>query len=103
MAVAQRSWAEIHQGLFKNVIIADNYEIANQLARATYDNTAFAVEVTDIPAIIGDSYTGGKFYREIEGVQTEIAPIPSAEVQLEELKQQMAYMFMKNRMEIPYE
>lgn len=94
--VAQRVFAEISMEVIRNVMVCEEYELANRLARATYGNDAFAVEITDVPARIGDKYQNGYFYRvNDEGGETRILPIPSTEIQLEELRAQMLYLGMK--------
>lgn len=51
----------------KNTVVADNYEIANQIAKATYGNEAFAVDMTYYVVWIGCKYINNTFY-EPDGV-----------------------------------
>lgn len=53
-----------------NSIVADNYEIANRIARMQYGDTAIAVETTLYPVTIGHTYVDGNFYND-EGVVIE--------------------------------
>ena len=48
----------------QNIIVCDNYEVANQIARMTYGNDAIAVDTTQYPLSIGDKYIDGIFYSE---------------------------------------
>lgn len=99
--VAQRVFAEIIEEVIRNVMVCEEYEMANWLARATYGQDAIAVEITDIPARIGDKYKNGCFYKvNDDGSETIINPIPSAEIQLEALKAQMLYLSMKTGVNI---
>nr|DAL84458.1 MAG TPA: hypothetical protein [Caudoviricetes sp.] len=95
MGIVQRVFAQIQDSIIKNVIVADDYELANMLARMTYGNDAIAVEITDIPARIGDKYYEGNFWRVNEDkTETRIEAKPSAEAELEALRAQVLYMSM---------
>lgn len=48
----------------KNIIVADNYEVASQLARSLYGDSAYAVDTTLCPVVIGDKHIDGNFYRD---------------------------------------
>lgn len=52
----------IHTDKIQNIIVCDNYEVANVIARNTYGDDAFAVETTLYPVSIGYKYQGGLFY-----------------------------------------
>ena len=52
------------------ISVCDNYEIANQIARVTYGDNAFAVDTTLYSVSIGDDYIDGLFYRERELIET---------------------------------
>ena len=73
-------------GFYKieNIIVADNYTIANNIAQATYGIGAIAIETTRIPVAIGDLYKDGIYYKS-ESME-EILPNPSEEEQIAELK-----------------
>lgn len=94
MAIAQRVWAFVHENTVKNVIVCDTYQVADSLAKNTVDNTAFAVEITQIPVGIGHSYVDGVF-KDLSG--SVIDPLPTAEQEVvilkaenEDLKSQLA-------------
>ncbi|MDF2841763.1 MAG: hypothetical protein K0R00_189 [Herbinix sp.] len=46
----------------QNIIVCDNYEVANQIAKFNYGEFAFAVDTTQYPLSIGNIYRGGVFY-----------------------------------------
>ncbi len=46
----------------QNIIVCDNYEVANSIARMSYGDEAFAVDTTLTPVQIGNTYTDGLFY-----------------------------------------
>jgi hypothetical protein len=56
----------IQEETIKNIIVADNYEIANQLARMQYGDEAYAVDTTQYPVGIGYKHIDGVFYDEDE-------------------------------------
>lgn len=60
--VVHQVFAHILDTKIKNVIVCDNYEIANQLARATYGPTAIGVECTQYRVGIGDYFIDNVFY-----------------------------------------
>ena len=68
----------ISDNKIQNLIVADNYEVANQLARNIFGNQAIAVDTTLYPVAIGDDYINGIFYH--EGV--EVIPNPTEEQEI---------------------
>lgn len=64
-------FSQIKDETIKNIIVADNYEIANTSARERFGDGAFAVESTQYPASIGDKYIDGVFY-----FKDGVTPIP---------------------------
>lgn len=88
--IVHQTYAQIHADEVKNIIICDNYELANYLARATYGQDAFAVDCTQYPCGIGDSYQNETFLRVLEdGTVKPVPYIPTAEQQIEQLSWQM--------------
>jgi len=53
--IVHQVFAQIHKGEVKNVIVCDNYELANWLARATYGSEAIAVDCLQYPCGQGGS------------------------------------------------
>jgi hypothetical protein len=56
----------INEGKIQNIIVADNYTVANDIARSLYGNDAMAVDTTLYPVSIGFSYSDGIFI-DLEG------------------------------------
>ncbi len=54
----------IHEDEIQNIIVADNYEVANLLARMQYGDDAYAVDTTQYPVSIGDRHINGIFIDE---------------------------------------
>lgn len=52
----------INENEIQNIIVCDNYEVANQIARASYGETAYAVDTTLYPVGIGYKHIDGFFY-----------------------------------------
>lgn len=67
-----------------NICVCDNYEVANQIARMTYGQDAIAIETTLIPVQIGDTYSGGVFYRDGKIIE----PNPTEEQRVTTLENQ---------------
>jgi predicted DNA-binding protein YlxM (UPF0122 family) len=71
-------FALIYENEVKNVFICENYELANQLAKAGFGDEAFAKETTRYASAIGDKYENGVFYHILEdGSLQEVAYIPT--------------------------
>ena len=74
-------------GIVQNVMVCDNYEDANQIARAVYGDEAFAVDCLQYPCGPGDRYHDGRFWHVGEdGGETEISYIPTQEQQVAALQ-----------------
>jgi hypothetical protein len=63
-----------------NIVVCDNYTVANDVARLSYGEEVFAIESTLYPVSIGDKYIEGKFYK-VDGV-TEIPRNPTEEEEI---------------------
>ncbi len=85
--IVHQVYAQIYENKVQNVIVCDNYEMANYLARACYGDDAFSVDCLQYPCGIGDTYVDGIFYRsEAEtGELEEIPRKPTQEEQVERL------------------
>ena len=82
--IVHQVFAIVHEEIVQNIIVCDNYELANQIARGTYGNEAIAVDCLQYPCFIGCSYKSGKFY-DLDG--KEIAYVPTQEQQVATLQQ----------------
>lgn len=88
--VIHQIYAQIYEETVKNVIICENYEMANYLARATYGSEAFAADCIQYLCGIGDLYRDGTFMRTLEDGSSEaIKYIPTAEQQVEYLQAEL--------------
>lgn len=75
--VVHQVFAHILDNKIKNVIVCDNYEVANQLARSIYGQNAIAVECTQYPCGIGDFYIDNSFhYRDKDDPNKVGDPVP---------------------------
>lgn len=79
---AHRIYAQVDAGIVKNVMVCADYEDASYLSRATYGDDALAIDVTNIPCMIGDAYRDGTFYRDGKAV----TPEASTEASIADLK-----------------
>lgn len=85
--VAQQVFAIVSDGIIRNTIVCDNYQLANDLAKGGYGNEAFAVDCLQYPCQINDKYIDGIFHR-ADG--TVIERVPTAEEEIQYLKQENA-------------
>ena len=83
----QRIFAQIFEDTIQNRIVCDDYEMANYLARATYGETALAVECNQYKVGIGDKYRDGIFYQ-ADG-ETPAEYIPTHEEEMERLSEEL--------------
>lgn len=65
----------INEDVIQNIIVCDDYTVANDLARLTYGEDAIAVDTTLYPVSIGDKFVDSRFYQQ-DGV-TEIPRNPT--------------------------
>lgn len=88
--IVHQVYAQIHEGTVQNVIVCDNYEMANWLAKSCYGDEAFAVDCLQYPCGIGNKYRDGAFYHVYEdGAKTIIEPMPTAEQQVTTLEERL--------------
>ncbi len=93
--IVHQVFAQIFDGEIKNIIVCDNYEMANWLARGSYGNEAFAVDCLQYPCGIGDKYREGIFYKINEDEsETVIDYVPTVEQQVPVLNAQVSYLAM---------
>ncbi|WMJ90615.1 hypothetical protein [Anaerocolumna sp. MB42-C2] len=85
----------INEETIQNIIVCDNYETANQIARVQYGDDAYAVDTTQYPLSIGCKHINNIFYEE-DG-KTEVCKILTADeeanlakLKTEELEKKMA-------------
>mgnify|MGYP003275721185 CR=1 FL=1 len=99
--VVHQVFAQIYEKEIKNIIVCDNYEMANWLTRASYGDNAFAVDCLQYPCAVGDKYHDGAFYRLNEnGDETAINYVPTVEQQVPLLSAQVSYLSMMSGVEM---
>lgn len=94
--VAHQIFAQIYENEIKNIIVCDNYEMANWLSRATYGDSAFSVDCSRYACQIGDIYRDGVFYT---SGGAEIVPLPDTEYDISVLRSQIEYLSMMSGIE----
>lgn len=80
--VAHGVYAQIFDETVQNIMVCDDYELANLITRASYGDDGFAVDCLQYPCAIGDRYRDGKFFRVVEGEEIPIPYIPTQEEQV---------------------
>jgi hypothetical protein len=58
----------------KNIIVCDNYDVANQIAKLQFGDDAYAVDTTQYPLSISDKYIDGIFYRGEKVIERNLTP-----------------------------
>lgn len=86
--IVHQVYAFIFNEEVMNVIVCDNYQVANDLAKGSYGPEAFAVDCLQYPCQIGDKYIDGFFYRKDDN--TEIEYVPTQEQEVAIIKAQLA-------------
>lgn len=85
--IVHQVYAEICDDTVQNIMVCDNYEMANYISRATYGDQAFAVDCLQYPCSIGDKYHSGRFWHiDEEGNETEVVYVPTAEEEVQILR-----------------
>lgn len=87
---AWEEYAFVVDGMVQSVGVfaVGGYTDACNVARASYGESAKAINVSQIPTKKGDIYRDGTFYRkDAEGNETEVPVIPSEEEQLDVISQ----------------
>lgn len=79
-------FAQIYNGEVKNIVVGEYY-YCDIAAKETYGNKAFAVDVTQIPVDIGDTYENGEFYHRENGRKKKVEPIPTDSQKIETLEE----------------
>ena len=69
-------FALIDDGEVKNIVVGEYYD-CDQVAKATYGDSAFAIDITQYPVQIGDTYENGNFYRIVNGMKKKVEYIPT--------------------------
>lgn len=85
--IVHQVYAIISEETVENIMVCDNYEEANRIARCAFGNEAIAVDCLQYPCSPGDRYHNGKFWHMGEdGQETEITYVPTQEQQVAALQ-----------------
>lgn len=88
--IAHQIYAEIWQETVQNVMVCDNYELANYLAKCSYGEDAFAVDCLQYPCCIGDKYKAGVFFHvQQDGSIAPVKYVLTQEQQIQKLENQL--------------
>lgn len=61
--IVQRIFALIYNETVMNVMVCENYQVADDIAKGSYGDTAIAVECSQWACEMGDKYINGVFYK----------------------------------------
>jgi hypothetical protein len=93
--IVHQIFAQIKSSEVRNIIVCDNFEVANKLAKAAYGNDAFAVDCLQYSCRVGDKYHDDNFFRVgIDGNEILIKCKPTAEQQIKDLLTRVEYLSM---------
>lgn len=86
--IVHEVFAQISEGEVKNVMVCENYPMADYLTKCTYGSEAFAVDCLQWPCRIGDRYHDGFFWRvdQDTGEESMIEYVPTQEQQVRVLQ-----------------
>lgn len=85
--IVHEVFAQISEGEVKNIMVCDNYPMADYLTKCVYGQEAYAVDCQQYPCSIGDKYHDGLFWRVDEMTEeTVIRYVPTQEQQIEILR-----------------
>ena len=91
--IVHQTYALIHNNEVLNIIVSEDYEMANFIARATYGSSSFAVDCLQYHCCIGDSYIDGTFYHTKEnGENTPVEYVPTEAQAIVMLTSEMTVM-----------
>ena len=77
-----QNFAIIANERVENIMVCDDYDIANQLAKSMCGENAIAIDVSHIGVEIGDAYRDGQFYKGDEVIK----PFPTVEELINKLR-----------------
>lgn len=82
--IVHEVFAQILEGEVKNIMVCENYPVADYLTKCTYGPEAFAVDCLQYACSVGDKYHDGDFWRVAleTGEETAIPPKPTQEQQV---------------------
>lgn len=90
--IIHQVFAQISDGEIKNIIVCDDYNMANWLAKAQYGDKGFAVDCYNYPCKIGDRFNDGVFYdKETDNI---IRQLITSETKLKTLSAKLEYLLM---------
>lgn len=86
--IVHEVFAQIFEGEVKNIMVCDNYPMADYLTKCTYGLEAFAVDCLQYPCGMGDRYHDGFFWRvdQDTGEEAMIEYVPTQEQQVQTLQ-----------------
>lgn len=91
--IVHQVFAEIVNGKVENIMVCEDYETANMIARATYGDDAIAVDCLQYPCQIGDKYINNAFYHTAEdGEDVQVKYVPTESQSIETLNKEMEDM-----------
>lgn len=79
--IVHEVFAQINNGKVENIVVCDNYPLANHLAKCIYGEDAFAVDCLQYACMIGDLYHDNTFWRINENGEEEQIPYTPTDTQ----------------------
>lgn len=85
--IVHEVFAQIFEGEVKNIMVCENYPMADHLAKCVYGSEAYAVDCLQYRCMIGDLYHDGAFWRvdEKTGEEVQVEYVPTQEQQVQQL------------------
>lgn len=96
MANIHSVYAKVVDNTIVDVMVCNDYELANRIARATHGDTAIAICIDDYSVGIGDKFHDNQFFTiSDDGEETIINITPSHEEIIVEMKSQIEFLKFK--------
>lgn len=85
--IVHEVFAQIFEGEVKNIMVCENYPMADHLAKCVYGSEAYAVDCLQYRCMIGDLYHDGSFWRidEETGEEFRLEYVSTQEQQVQQL------------------
>ena len=90
--IVHEVFAQIVEGEVKNIMVCENYPMADYLTKCIYGNEAFAVDCLQYKCTVGDKYHDSCFWRvdPDTGEETQVEYVPTQEQQVAALQSENA-------------
>ncbi|WP_124067378.1 hypothetical protein [Clostridium sp. E02] len=95
MANIHSVYAKVVDNTIVDIMVCNDYELANRIARATHGDTATAICIDDYSVGIGDKFHDNQFFTiSDDGAEIAIEQVSTTEDDVKELTAKIEYLSM---------